>query len=78
MATVKATEAAREIFAEAWKLYTKYLDGPQGDPDIYWHNLAADSDKVMKKYPCGMALDLTKAVLEEHSRRERRNGDEEE
>lgn len=71
MVSVKAIEAARGIFAEVWKLYAKYLDGPQGDPDIYWHNLASDSDRIAKKYPCGLALDLTKAVLEEHNRRER-------
>ena len=61
---------ASKIFLSAWKLYVKYAAGPQGDPDIYWHNLVTDSGKITEKYPCGLAYDLAKAVLEEHTRRE--------
>lgn len=71
MVSMKPVDAAREIFADVWKLYVKYMDGPQGDPDVYWHNLVIDSGKVTEKWPCGFTHDLVKAVLEEHSRRER-------
>lgn len=46
-----AGEAAKEIFLEAWKLYVKYQNGPQGDKDTYWHNLAIDADKVARRWP---------------------------
>lgn len=72
MDTIKT---ASRIFQDAWKFYVKYAAGPQGDPDIYWHNLVADSGKITEKWPCGLSNDLVKAVLEEHSRREqRKNG----
>lgn len=70
MDTIKT---ASRIFQDAWKFYVKYAAGPQGDPDIYWHNLVADSGKVTEKWPCGLAHDLVKAILEEHVRRERNN-----
>ena len=66
-----AGEAAKEIFLEAWKLYVKYQNGPQGDKDTYWHNLAIDADKVALRWPCGFAEDIVKAVIAEHDRRER-------
>ena len=69
---MEAVNTAKEIFVDVWKLYAKYAAGPQGDPNVYWHNLVADSGKVTEKWPCGLAYDLVKAVLEEHSRREQR------
>lgn len=72
MDTIKT---ANKIFRAAWELYVKYVSGPQGDPDIYWHNLAVESGKIAEKWPCGLSRDLVKAVLEEHSRREQRKND---
>lgn len=64
-------DTAKEIFTDVWRLYAKYADGPHVDPDIYWNNLVMDSGKITEKWPCGLAHDLVKAVLEEHSRREK-------
>lgn len=69
-------DTAKEIFADVWRLYAKYADGPHGDPDIYWSNLVMESEKIAERWPCGLAYDLTKAVLEEHSRREKRKQEE--
>lgn len=69
-------EAAAEIFKEAWGLYTKYENGPQSNPDMYWHNLAVEGGNISQRWPCEFTEDIVKAVIAEHSRREKRKSEE--
>ena len=69
-----AIRAARCVFADVWKLYVKYAVTPHvghtGDPNLYWHNLAVEADRVAQRWPCALTEALVQAVIEEHARRD--------
>lgn len=65
-------QAAADVFQRAYRFYVKYADG-NTDNDMYWHNISADADRIVKEAPCRLTQDLVQAVLSEFVREQKGN-----